>query len=206
MNTPSQYQPTLPEEFIGKTSRIASLLFKKAEQLKLNSGSAKWLFTGSPGLGKTRLAEALAGRIAGHPTCIEQLNGQSLSVDVVREWERGLVYKRIGSDYSVRIIDEVDVASPAAQNELRTYLDRIRAGTVVIATTNKEVRELAPQLQTRFSVYQFEPVTAAVFAEFMVKAYGFDYMTALEIGQRNLGCVRSAMIDAESWLDGKALQ
>jgi DNA polymerase III delta prime subunit len=205
MTPPSQYQPARPEQFVGKTSRIADLLFKKAEGIKNNDACAKWLFTGPPGIGKSRLAEVLARELAHHPSAIEQLNGQSLSVDLVREWERSLYYKPICGQRWVKVVDEIDASSPAAQNELRTYLDRIKSGTVVIATTNKTLKELPQQLQTRFFPYVFEPVTPAAFADWMAATWGFDRAAALDIAERNMGCVRSALIDCEAHMDSKAL-
>lgn len=205
MTPPSQYLPSRPEDFVGKTSRIAALLFKKAEALKQNDACAKWLFSGPPGVGKSRLAEVLALDVAHHKSAVEQLNGQSLSVDLVREWERGLCYKPICGQRWVRVIDEIDAASPAAHNELRTYLDRLKTGTVIIATTNKSLRDLPQQLQTRFFPYVFEPVTPEMFADWMATQFGFDRAVALDIGERNMGCVRSALIDCEAWQDGKEL-
>lgn len=205
MLQPSQYLPSKPHDFCGKTGRIAALLFKKAEALKQNDACAKWLFTGSPGLGKSRLAEVLARDLAHHPSYIEHLNGQSLNVELVREWERSLHYCRVSGERIVKVCDEIDAASPAALNELRTYLDRIKTGTVIIATTNKTLKELPAQLQTRFAPFQFEPVTPDDFADWMATQFGFDRAVALDIGRRNMGCVRAAMIDCEAHLDSQSL-
>lgn len=205
MIPPSQYLPDTPLAFIGKTQRIASLLFKKAEQIKMTGGSARWLFTGPVGVGKSRLATLLANNLAHHPTAIEALNGQSCSVDVVRQWERSLAFKPIPGQFAVRVIDEVDRLQEAAANEMRTYLDRIKPGNVVIATTNVPVDKLSQQIQSRFFCYSFEPVGPMEFAVWMRDIWGFPYDVAFEIGKRNLGCVRSALIDAESFLDGKEL-
>lgn len=205
MIAPSQYLPVKPEDYCGKTSRIAGLLYRKAAQLKESGGCAKWLFPGPPGTGKSRLALCLAQDLAHHPTAIDQLNGQSLSVDLVREWERQSYYKPIIGHRYVKVIDEIDCASTGAQNELRTYLDRLKGGTIVIATTNKDVKQLPEQLQTRFAVFPFEPIGPTEFAEFMQRNFGFDYKEAYEIGRRNLGCVRAALIDAEQFLDGKEM-
>lgn len=202
---PSQYLPSSPAEFIGKTQRIAALLFKKAEQIKLTGGSARWLFSGVPGVGKSRLATLLANNLAHHPTAIESLNGQSCSVEVVRQWERSLAFKPIPGEIAVRVIDEVDRLQDAAANEMRTYLDRIKPGNVIIATTNVPVDKLSPQLQSRFFCYAFEPIGPMEFAVWMRDVWGFPYDVAFDIGKRNLGCVRSALIDVESYQDGKEL-
>lgn len=190
---------------MGKTARIASLLYRKADQVIAQGGSAKWLFTGSPGIGKTRLATLLAQRLAHHTIGIEAINGQSVSVDVVRSWERSLIYKPISGERWVKQIDELDRVPEAAANELRTYLDRIRPGNIVIATTNVPIEKLSQQLQSRFFCYQFDPVGPEEFARWMRDVWGFDYNAALDIGRRNLGCVRSALIDCEQYLDGKEL-
>jgi DNA polymerase III delta prime subunit len=203
--TPSQWLPSKPSEFCGKSGRIAALLFKKAEALQANGGTAKWMLTGPAGTGKSRLALCLGQKLAHHSSAVEQLNGQSLSVDLVREWERSSVYKPIVGERWVKIVDELDCSSQAAQNQLRTYLDKLKGNTVVIATTNKTPKELPEPLQTRFAVFPFEPVGPDEFADFMERNFGFDYMDAYKIGQRNLGCVRAALIDCEQVMDAKEM-
>lgn len=205
MTPPSQYTPSKPDEFIGRTGKIASLLFTKAQAVKTSNAPAKWLFSGTPGTGKSRLAEILALDLAHHPCAVEQVNGQSLSVDRVREWEGTLRYKPITGERWVKVIDEIEAASAGAQMELRTYLDRIRSGTVVIATTNKEIRELPQQLQTRFFCYEFQPVTPQVYAEFAQRLWGLPLEQGVDIASRTLGCVRAALIDTEAWLDKQTI-
>ena len=51
------------------------------------------LFDGDPGIGKTRLADQLALELTASPHAIETVNGQSLGVDLVREWRE----RRAGS-------------------------------------------------------------------------------------------------------------
>lgn len=206
MTPPSQYQPTVAAEFVGKTQRIAEALFKKAEALRQNDACARWLFTGPAGTGKSRLAEVLARTIAHHPSAVEQLNGQSMTVDLVREWERGQFYRPICGQRFVKVVDELDVASSASLNELRTFLDRMKGGTVFIGTTNKTLRELPAPLQTRMFPFIFEPVTPTAFADWMASVWGFDHAAAYDIAIRNMGCVRSSLIDCEAHMDREVLE
>jgi hypothetical protein len=153
-------KPKAADEFIGDARANARAVFGKIQQLKngaeLDPLDRCWLFAGPPGVGKTSLAEAAARELAENQIDIEQVNGQSCSIDVVRRWREDGWYSQ--KSIRVRIVDEIDAASPAAQMELRTYLDKLPKSTVFIATSNKSFAEIPEQLQSRFKIYDFNPV------------------------------------------------
>jgi len=129
--------PATADAWVGKTNRIAVALFNKVSRITADPHIDRldrcWLFAGPPGNGKTSLAIALAHALTGHPMCIEMINGQSCTIDVVRHWEDTISGRPLFGRQFVKLIDEVDAASLAACNELRTYLDRLPPYTVVIA-------------------------------------------------------------------------
>lgn len=197
-------KPTSPEMFIGKTGLIARGLFNKASRLGESEDPVDrcWLFLGDPGVGKSSLADALAHSIAGHKLAVEQINGQSCSVDVIRKWEAEGWYRPLYGKMWVKIIDEIDAMSPAATGEARTWLDRLMPGVAVLATTNKPLEKLQEQLQSRFKAYFFEPVSAADIAGWLVKTYpALDTNMAARISQSTNGNVRAAKASALSVME-----
>ena len=108
-------KPTQPHHFIGKTHTIAKAVFNKIPALQSKSITDPldrcFLFTGPAGTGKSSLAEAFAIALAEHRLAIEQVNGQSMSVDVVRRWQEEGWYFPLYGKLWVKIIDEIDAAA-----------------------------------------------------------------------------------------------
>ena len=117
------------------------------------------LLQGNPGVGKSHLLDLFSLELAGSPFAIEQLNGQSLGIDVVRQWRERAGYGNLFSEWTVRRIDELDQASGSARAELLTYLDYLPKGMAVLATTNEYGRlraESKGRLETRFKVFRVD--------------------------------------------------
>jgi len=197
-----------PEEFIGSAGQVARVLFAKARRFNENPDAWNcdpldrcWLFTGAPGLGKSSLAQALALQIAGSPFAIDQVNGQSWSVDVVRRWRDSSAYLPLYGNNWARQIDEIDAASPAAANEARSYLDNLPPHNVIIATTNVPARQLQPQLASRFKVYNFTPVPTAEIVSWLMQTLEITAELAHQAADSAAGNVREAKANALSILE-----
>lgn len=202
---PTQYRPTEPHQFVGKARRIAALAFKRIRTAEPNE-PIKLLFHGSPGTGKSSLATALASEMSGGQACnIHLLNGQSLSIEVVRQWREEGHYRSILGGRIVKLVEEVDAASLAAMNELRTWLDNIQNGTAFIATTNKKLPEVQEQLSSRCFPYDFTPggLLERTIDETvtLLRSLGLGGEEAGSIAANCGGNVRAALIDAELLLD-----
>lgn len=200
--------PTSADAWVGKTNRIAAALFNKVPRIISNPHIDRldrcWLFVGAPGNGKTSLAVALAHQLAGHPLAIEMINGQSCTIEVVRAWRMEQSGRPLWGNLSVKLIDEVDAASLAACNEIRTYLDRLPPYTAVIATTNKPIKELQEQLQSRFQVWQFAPIPDPLVADYLVRSYRIAADVAHQIAAGVNGNVRAAILDTKCHLDARS--
>ena len=200
-----------PQSFIGKSGKIAALLFNQIPKLTAPGCSImdrRYLFTGKPGLGKSAIAEMLARALVTHELGIESLNGQSCSVDRIREWQRhGRFHPMFGM--RVQIVDEIDAASTAAHNELRSYLDKLPVKSVFIGTTNRTVEELPEQLQSRFKILYFDPIPLEVIADWLqAKFPRLGTAMAGSIAIQSNGNVRAAetvaMSVADNWVESLA--
>ncbi len=204
--------PTQPDQFIGKTSVIAKVMFHKVPSFKADKLPAmdrRYLFTGEAGTGKTSLAMAVASAITGNTvesilartaTNVDWYNGQSASVEVFRKWSEQGHYLPMYGSRIVQIVDEIDSISPAAANESLSYLDSLPSFVVFIATTNKTVNDLPERLQSRFKVHRFTLVQTDTIANWL--ACHFPTLTNhSEIAGGAKGNVRAAIIDALSHVE-----
>lgn len=193
-----------PPILIGKSQLIAQILWHDIPELIDNEDLEPldrcYLFTGPPGTAKSTIALAFAKAMAGHPLNVVHLNGQSVTTELVREWMRQGHYRPLYGALTVHVIDEIDAANNAAMNDMRTWLDTLAPKNVVLATTNKGVKELQPQLQSRFSVSYFEKVPSDTIAKYVMERFELDAAAAHEIADGCDGNVRSAILDARSKL------
>jgi replication-associated recombination protein RarA len=204
---PSEFRPQCPADFIGSAQSTARLLLAKADRLKPTPDSRlKLLFHGAPGTGKSELARLLAHELTGTALAIEHLNGQTMSVELVRDWHRNSGYRPMFSQWAVKWVDEIDRASEAAQSELLTYLDGLPPQTAFIATTNQTLRQLSARVQSRFLRFHFKPVSECEIADWLAKRFDIPADDACRIACDNRGNVRGALLDAETLLDSLAVE
>lgn len=196
-STPESWRPNVAADFIGDAARVVTKLGQKIQRRPL--AAQRWLFLGPPGVGKTAAAIVLAKGLAAHPTGIEHVNGQSCTVDLVRQWRDALPYRPMFGP-GVKLIDELDLASPAAQHELLTVLDRLPEWQHVIATTNQNLDVLQPRLQSRFQQYAFEPPHPQEIQGLLAR-FGLVGETAKQIAKDVAGNVRAGLLDAQSVID-----
>jgi replication-associated recombination protein RarA len=190
---------------VGKARRIAKLAFKRVAFTE-DADPVRLLFWGPPGCGKSRLATVLADVLSEEQPCnIIRINGQSMTIEVVRAWQQEGQYRSILGGRMVKIVEEIDAASNAAMNELRTWLDNIANGTAFIATTNKKLDDVQEQLSSRCFAYDF---TAGAMIEATIQEtthllmrFGLSGDDARGISSNCMGNVRASLIDAEVLLD-----
>lgn len=207
--------PTKPEHFIGKTNIIARVMFSGAAKFKADKTlpplQRRYLFTGDAGTGKTSLAMAVASDITGNSVqsildkCsmnVEWINGQSWSVEMVRQWAIDGHYLPLYGDRLVKLIDEIDSISPAAANEALSYLDGLPGHVMLIATTNKPITALPERFQSRFKVHQFTPVPPTDINAWLCTRFPkLETGWAQKIAQSVGGNVRAAETDALSRME-----
>lgn len=168
------------------------------------------LLHGDPGCAKSQLLDLLARELTGSPHAIEIVNGQSVTVDLVRDWRRGSHCGNLFSAWTVKRVDEIDKASPAALAELLTWLDYLPEQCAVLASTNHlgTLKAISKgRVETRFKTFLVENPTVAESVPWLVAQFGIPDFAAHEIarkavpdGQFDGVNLRAAVEDAESLL------
>lgn len=203
---PSVYIPDSPEGFIGASAKIAALLARKASELNTyGKGTAKILLYGSPGVGKTRLAEMFASLLAGHPSQVESANGRNVTMELIRQWQNEMRYCPMWGKFSVRIVNEMDTIAGDKQDLLLTFLDELPHNTAFIGTSNLNMNQMTERFQTRMQGFKIEAPNTDDIAAFLQSKWKIAKARAAEIAVGSGGNVRAALMDAQSLMDAQAI-
>ena len=202
MKLPSLYSPTTPEEFIGPAAHVARLLQRAvADALANGNAPVKVLFNGDPGIGKSELAKYLM-RLLGCDAkwSVKKYSGTDVDIECVREIAKDLHYKDLFGAYRLIWIEEADAIPPAAQTRFLLLLDDLLPGAAVVATSNCKPDEFKKRFQTRFKIYEVEPPAPHEIETLLRRVGVTDPRTIKNIATFACGCVRQALLDAESAL------
>ncbi len=202
--SPMNWRPTGSEYLIGQAREVCVAQVAKARRLRdSRTAACKLLLYGPPGVGKTTVAELVARELTGTPLGVESFNGKEVTVDSVREWMATLPYGSLFSNWSVKIINELDRCSKDAQDILLSYLDRLPAGKALIGTSNLQLDLLTERFQTRFQSIKIATPTTDEITEFLCAHWRVPRDVAARVAVGSGGCVRAALADLETWLDVK---
>jgi replication-associated recombination protein RarA len=203
---PLAWRPDRPDDLCGPAATVARRLVAKARKLHSNPAvPVKILLYGPPGVGKTSIADMVAGELAGTRFAVEEFNGKLVTVELVKQWMGGLCAGSLFGVYSVRIINEMDRCSRDAQDLLLSYLDRLPPGRAVIGTSNLQLDLLTERFQTRFQSIKLAAPSTEEIASMLRRHWPVDQATSLRIAVGSGGCVRAALADLETWLDAEGL-
>lgn len=203
--SPMSFRPACAEDLIGQARAVAAAHITKAKRLRdLRSGNCKLLLYGPPGVGKTTIAELVAAQLTGCVRLgVEDYNGKEVTVDVVRQWMGSLAYGNLFSDWSVKIVNELDRCTRDAQDILLTYLDKLPPGKAFIGTSNLQLDLLTERFQTRFQSVKLAAPGSEEIAAFLMRRWKAPRQVAMQIAVGSGGCVRAALADLETWMDAK---
>lgn len=198
---PSCFIPSCPADFVGQAGMVAERMLNKATALRENPNrSFKLLVSGAPGIGKTSMVNLIANTLVGHPTAIEDVNGREVTLDLVRDWLRGLAYGSLFGGWTVKVVNEFDRCTRDAQDLMLTVLDRMPPGHAFLATTNLDLDNLTERLQTRFLPIRLQPPDNEALAAFLARRWNVPIATTRMIAVGAAGNVRAAMADLEVWM------
>jgi hypothetical protein len=181
---------TLP--LTGPAANIAPMLRSLATK-----NAIAVLLDGDPGIGKSHLLDSFALDLAKSKFAIEQINGQTVNVAIVREWRERACYGNLFSQWTVKRIDEIDQMGGAAVSELLTYLDYLQPHTAILASTNDYGRlraESKGRLETRFVRVHIDAPSINEAADYLTKHFKLPKAVARAIAD---GAVPDGFLSAE---------
>lgn len=187
---------TQSTRLIGPAGKLADLFARTLE----DAARVKLLLTGTPGVGKTALADSIAFTLCGGKFAVESVNGRKCSIHVVAEWQRLCATScMFGTGWRAFVINEVDTCPADAQDLLLTFLDEMPANCAFLATSNLELDKLTPRFISRLERHEVGAPEPEEIAAHLNKAEGVPALVAQQIAFLCGGNMRAALIDAGAW-------
>lgn len=203
-SSPLAWRPTEPNQILGPARTVASKLIDKVRTVKSNGKSPmKILLYGPPGVGKTTIAELLSTELTASRWSIEDANGKLVTIETVKGWMRELAFGSLFSDWTVKIVNELDRCSRDAQDLLLTYLDKLPPGRAFIGTSNLDLDKLTERFQTRFQAIKIDAPESDEIRGFLMQRWEVPESVASMIAVGCGGNVRAALADLETHFDAR---
>lgn len=150
-------RPTKFDEIVGQNTFIKDA--KKWENR--NSYPEALLFVGQSGVGKTTAARVIASRMLGEAMKCDfyECNASDeRGIDFIRVFlKTAALTSPYMADRKVILLDEADGLTPAAQDALRTIVEKSTSNCLFIFTANDESK-IRPAIKSRCVIYRFKPV------------------------------------------------
>ena len=201
---PASYNPTAPEQFIGPARQAAEFVLKLAT---LTVGRASYdplriLFSGPPGVGKSKLAALLVQSLGGGKWNVTKLNGTQLKIEEVEDVARSFHLRDLFGGYRLLWIEELDKMPAVARSRLLTLCDDMPPGWALVGTTNltpeamKKVHEPTARRYTFIEVGA--PSTDEVLALLRKEWSEIPEFECRMIAVGSAGCVGAALQEADA--------
>jgi hypothetical protein len=125
-------------------------------------------------------------------------NGAEVDKELINELAMQLPYRDLYGDYKAIWFEECDLMSLPAQGRALTYLDDLNesTGTVLLCTSNCQLKDFEPRFSSRFNVFELQPPTAQEI-ETLLGRWLKTPQAIIEIARLSAGNVRAALKDAD---------
>ncbi len=191
-----------------------------------------YLFTGIPGIGKTRTAQALTTvlncrqpsdlDVCGDcPPCKQMAggnfpdfltivpDGRTIKIEQMRELNRKLSFAPAAGGYRVCVIQQAETMTREAANSFLKLLEEPPPGNILVLNA-VEPLELLPTIVSRCQRVPFQPLPVEAMAEWLVKEKDMERQAATILARTSAGSLGRAlrMSDAaflkkrEAWISG----
>ena len=204
MITPSKFIPASATDFVGRgdfgAATTAISLQALVKQSRANHcASMAILLNGRPGIGKSALGRWLLYDVLGcSKFSITRLNGTQVNMDRVEDIANHLPYRDLYAEYKAIWFEECDNMTRGAQVRMLTVLDDLNEtpGTVIICTSNCQLKEFEPRFSSRFTVFELQPPTQEEI-ETLLRRWLKHGEAIKQIATFACGNVRQALKDAD---------
>lgn len=204
MISPSRYQPSSPEEFIGPAREAARIVQGAIQRARAEGDTPlRFLINGPPGVGKSELVRWAIKELGTSPWSLIKYNGTAVGIETMQQIETSV---RLRDMYGYRVvqIEEADQISPKAQVRWLTVSDDLPAGNAVFFTSNCKVTDFEVRFQRRFQVLELTGPTVSETATLLRRWVPADMAQGIADGNFSPlhgCCVGAALNDAQTALD-----
>lgn len=196
---PSAYRCECAEDFIGPARDHALWIERLVAKFKANgSDPIKLALIGSPGVGKSQLAEHLLRCVGANKWSSHKWSGARFGVEQLDELTRAVQMTNLFGDYRVIRIEEMDKASALAKAAFLLLMDDLPKNNAVVITSNLGVHQLDATITRRFQIVEVKGPTSDEVTDFLMKRIGLDEWAARSIGVMTMGNVGAALMDAQT--------
>ena len=181
-------------------------LLKKA--IQTNKETHSYLFVGTPGIGKKKIAEEFAKAIlclektkycGKCKSCIEfdsgnnpdflciEPEGNRIKIEQIRELQKRIQEKPILSERKVYLIDDADKMTKEAQNcLLKTLEEPPEFATIILIGSNEN--DFLVTIKSRCMIFHFQPIENEKIKEYLAKNYSMEVTSdLLDLFQGSIG-------------------
>ena len=201
---PSSYHPTQPTAFIGPARATALYCQQLARQVLANGKDPfRTIFCDPPGVGKSKLANYLAGLLGSSQWNTTKLCGTQATVDQVEGLARQFHLTDLFGGYRLLWLEEIDSMPPVARSRMLMLCDDMPSGWALIGTSNltpAKFKEMHPPTQRRYTFLEVAPPTGDEIFAFLLQHWpGVPAASVRNIAVMSCGCVGAALqeMDAE---------